>query len=73
LSSNPGVAVAIARAIHKLAKLPAAQREDAWRAAYKKIRQRLVLTNLESLPEGDLQALIEYSCQSAIPRSAPSG
>jgi len=52
LSSNPKVAVAIAKAVATLARsLPSARREDAWRDLYKRIRQRLVFVNFDLLAE----------------------
>lgn len=50
ISSNSTVARVIAQSIAKLsASLPARLREDAWRAAYKRIRQRVPLANLDSV------------------------
>lgn len=60
LSSNPKVALAIGKAIDSLARTtPSASREDAWRAAYKRIRQRFVLTNFEFLTDRDLETAIQ--------------
>jgi hypothetical protein len=52
LSSNPKVALAVAKAVAKLANaLPPSRREDAWRDLYKRVRQRLVLVNFDMLAE----------------------
>jgi hypothetical protein len=63
LSSNPRVALAIAKAVAKLAStLPPSHREDAWRDFYKRVRQRLVFINFEVLAEiaeGELERQIE--------------
>ncbi len=63
LSSNPRVAVTIGRTIHALAaQTTATEREDAWRSAYKRIRQRLVLVSFDFLPDEDLRAVIRSTC-----------
>ena len=63
LSSNPKVALAIAKAVAKLANtLPPSRREDAWRDLYKRVRQRLVLVNLDMVAETselDLELQVE--------------
>jgi hypothetical protein len=60
ISSNPCVAVEIARAIERLAKtVPSSDREDAWRDAYKRIRQRFPILNFDWLPPGELHSLLE--------------
>lgn len=64
LSSNPRVALAIAKGIHDLAaRLPGSEREDAWRLAYKRIRQRLVLVNFDILEAADLDAMVASACR----------
>jgi hypothetical protein len=63
LSSHPKVALVIAKGIHGLAtKAVGSEREAAWRAAYKRIRQRIVLVNLEFLAEKDLRDLVTKAC-----------
>ena len=63
LSSNPKVALAIAKAVARLANtLPPSRREDAWRDLYKRVRQRLVLVNLDMVAETsalDLELQVE--------------
>ena len=55
ISSNPEVTRAIARTISRIAEaLPNAKKEDGWRLAYKLIRQRIPLVNLDSLGPADL-------------------
>jgi Family of unknown function (DUF6339) len=67
ISSNNVVARSIARSIAKLAEsLPTPLREDGWRAAYKRIRQRIPLVNLESLPEPALAEQLDTLCQAAM-------
>jgi uncharacterized protein DUF6339 len=67
ISSNRLVARAIASAVAKLAEsLPSALREDAWRAAYKGIRQRIPLVNFDALSRGELATQLESLCQTAI-------
>jgi hypothetical protein len=64
LSSNPMVAVSIARVVETLATtLPASTREDAWRDAYKRVRQRLAFVNLDALPEIEVAAQIQSCCE----------
>ena len=59
LSSNPKVALAIAKAVSDLARsLPPSQREDAWRDLYKRIRQRLVFVNLDLLADSSPAELL---------------
>jgi hypothetical protein len=67
ISSNRMVARAIASAIAKLAEsLPSALREDAWRSAYKGIRQRIPLVNLDALSQGELTTQLESLCRLVI-------
>jgi Family of unknown function (DUF6339) len=66
ISSNRAVARAIASAIAKLAEsLPNALREDSWRAAYKLIRQRIPLVNLDVLSPAELAAQLDSLCERA--------
>jgi hypothetical protein len=67
ISSNLPVARAIARAIAEVAgnrKLK--DREEAWRDAYKRIRQRLPLVNLEALEQTELERQVNEICSSAV-------
>lgn len=67
ISSNRTVARAIATAIAKLAEsLPSALREDGWRAAYKRIRQRIPLVNLDALPQTELADQLESLCRQSV-------
>jgi hypothetical protein len=60
ISSNPRVALEIARTIEHLAgTVPSASREDAWRDAYKRIRQRIPIVNFDWFPPGELRALLQ--------------
>ena len=63
MSSNPKVALAIAKTVAKLANtLPPSRRQDAWRDLYKRVRQRLVLVNLDMVAEKselDLELQVE--------------
>lgn len=63
LSSNPKVALAVAKAVSNLAKsLPPGAREDAWRDLYKRVRQRLVFVSFDMLAEAaelDLERQVE--------------
>jgi hypothetical protein len=64
LSSNPRVALAIARGVHELSvTLPSSQREEGWRRAYKRIRQRMVLVNFDFLQDADLNAMVTAACK----------
>lgn len=55
ISSNPEVTRAIARTVATIAEaLPNTKKEDGWRLAYKLIRQRIPLVNLDSLGPADL-------------------
>lgn len=60
ISSNPVVAVEIARTIESLAgSVAPGDREDAWRDAYKRVRQRIPIVNLDWLPSGELRSLLQ--------------
>jgi len=66
ISSNRPVACAIASAIAKLAEsLPTALREDGWRMAYKLIRQRIPLVNLDAISPAELATQLSALCQRA--------
>lgn len=66
ISSNRVVARSIARAIAALARsLPTALREDGWRIAYKLIRQRVPLVNLDAIPEDELAEQLSRLCEIA--------
>lgn len=66
ISSNRAVARAIGSAIAKLAEsLPSSLREDGWRAAYKLIRQRIPLVNLDALSVTELAAQLDALCRRA--------
>lgn len=66
ISSNRGVARSIARAIASLVRsLPPAMREDGWRLAYKLIRQRIPLVNLDAISEGELAEQLSRLCEAA--------
>jgi Family of unknown function (DUF6339) len=66
ISSNRSVARAIASAVAKLSEsLPSSLREDGWRAAYKLIRQRIPLVNLDALSPAELAGQLERLCQGA--------
>lgn len=66
ISSNPLVARAIGRGIAEVASLPTDVREDAWRDAYKQIRQRFPLVNFDALSGTELAAQIGGICGNAI-------
>jgi hypothetical protein len=66
ISSNRTVSRLIAREISRIAALPTNIREDAWRDAYKRIRQRFPLVNLEALPEVDCAAQIAEICRGTV-------
>jgi hypothetical protein len=66
ISSNRAVACSIARAVARLAKsLPPGLREEGWRIAYKLIRQRIPLVNLDAIPEADLTEQLNRLCEIA--------
>lgn len=66
ISSNRPVARAIALAIASLAEsLPTTLREDGWRMAYKLIRQRIPLVNLDALSPTELATQLTTLCQRA--------
>ena len=66
ISSNPNVTRTIARAIVEIVvTLPSEQREAGWRLAYKLVRQRIPLVNLDALDEPQLISQINEVCRSA--------
>jgi hypothetical protein len=67
ISSNRAVTRAIASAIERLAgSLPTALREDGWRDAYKRIRQRIPLVNLDALTPAELAAQLDALCRLSL-------
>jgi hypothetical protein len=67
ISSNPAVTKAIALGIQGIAnRLPSDLREDGWRDAYKRIRQRFPLVNLDVLAEQEVMNQIGQLCQEVI-------
>ena len=74
LSSNPRVALAIAKGVHGIAaRLPSSEREDAWRRAYKRIRQRLVLVNFDFLEDASLDSMVAEACNQPRERNFVPG
>jgi len=66
ISSNPFVTCMIAKAISELmGTLPSSLREEGWRLAYRRIRQRAFLTNLDAVEEAELQNQVRVICQRA--------
>lgn len=67
ISSNRRVAREIARAIRTIADtLPASAREGGWRLAYKRIRQRVPLVNLDVLPDNSLIQQLNEICTAVM-------
>jgi hypothetical protein len=66
ISSNREVSREIARGIAEVANLGPAVREDAWRDAYKQIRQRFPLVNFDALKADEVHAQIGGLCRNAI-------
>jgi Family of unknown function (DUF6339) len=62
ISSNPLVTRTIARGIAEVAAMPADVREDAWREAFKRIRQRFPIVNVDALPPAELERQIREIC-----------
>jgi DNA (cytosine-5)-methyltransferase 1 len=63
ISSNPHVTRSIAKAIVAIIEsVPSAHQEGGWRLAYKRIRQRVPLVNLDALDEPELQGQLEAIC-----------
>jgi Family of unknown function (DUF6339) len=73
ISSNPAVTRTIARGIADIAsRLPGDLREDSWRDAYKRIRQRFPLVNLDALAEQEVAAQIDSICGQTIAQALAS-
>jgi hypothetical protein len=67
ISSNPAVTKSIALGIEEIAsRLPSASREDGWREAYKRIRQRFPLVNLDALSDQEVASQIGEICAAVI-------
>jgi hypothetical protein len=67
ISSNPAVTKAIALGVEGIANgLPSDLREDGWRDAYKRIRQRFPLVNLDVLAEEEATQQVGQICQDVI-------
>jgi hypothetical protein len=72
ISSNPAVAVEIGRMVeHLAARIASGDREDAWRDAYKRIRQRFPIVNFDWLPPRDLRALLNSIEAEALNQNVP--
>lgn len=69
ISSNPRVTRAIAVAIMDLiATLPSEKREAGWRLAYKLVRRRIPLVNLDALDPRELTAQLNEICRAVAAR-----
>ena len=70
ISSNPRVTQAIARWVaDSIVPLKTDGKEDLWRRAYRLVRQRIPLVNLDALEESDLVAQINEVCRIAVKRT----
>jgi hypothetical protein len=59
--------MAIARAVADLIQtLPASLKQEGWRTAYKRIRRRVPLVNLESLTEAAVAEQITGVCEGVV-------
>jgi hypothetical protein len=67
ISSNSTVARTIARAIFEISRdTQLKDRENTWRDAFKRVRQRVPLVNLEYLDDAELSRQIAEICSGAI-------
>lgn len=67
ISSNPQVTRAIAKCVKVIVDtVPTSSRENAWRLAYKRIRQRMPLVNLEALEPEELDRQLRAICRSVM-------
>jgi len=67
ISSNPTVTRSIARGIADIAaNVNGSAREEAWRDAYKRVRQRFPLVNLDVLPPAEVASQIDSICRAVM-------
>jgi hypothetical protein len=74
ISSNPVVARAIAKSVLRIARtIHGSVREDVWREAYKRIRQRAALVNFDALSDRELESQIRELEYKAIEKFRQAG